>query len=254
MTPVDPPVEFATGLPAEIDSLPLPYLEIDTRGHVTRANRAAHALHHPGQGSLIGTLAWDAMAANERKSSLAEFQALAESADEPPVIIRHLFDSTGKFRTYQLHRSWIRDVAGKRVGIRVVGVDVTAATQALEQVRSSLQWLESAIASVTDAIVLTDILGIVRSVNPAAEKLFGFSAAELVGKVIEEAVPLFHYQSADETPLTRRSAIRQHCEGTATLLAQAKKELQVEIRTSPVIDNSSGSVIGVVAILRKRSG
>ena len=35
----------------EIDELPLPYVEIDAHGIVTRANRATLAVHHPEQGA-----------------------------------------------------------------------------------------------------------------------------------------------------------------------------------------------------------
>ena len=117
----------------EIDELPLPYVEIDAHGLITRANRAALALHHPDQGSLIGKLGWDLMAVDERDCSHAAFAAHVESGDEPPVITRNIFDRSGSFRTYQFHRSLIRDAHGSPVGMRMIGVDVTETAQALER-------------------------------------------------------------------------------------------------------------------------
>ena len=53
-----------------IDHLPLPYVEMDARGIITRANRAALALHHPEQGDLIGRSGWDMMAIDEKDLQL----------------------------------------------------------------------------------------------------------------------------------------------------------------------------------------
>lgn len=235
----------------EVDELPLPYIEIDARGLVTRANPAALALHHPDHGSLIGKHGWNIVAIDEKDFSSASFRSLMESGENPPVVARAIFDRSGTFRTYQLHRSIIRDAQGKPVGMRVLGVDVTEAAKALEEERRERRWLESAIASVAEAVVLTDILGVVRSINPAAEELFGFSSEELAGKVIEEALPLLSYQSFDGAPLSRRSAIDRNTKGIATIKNRAQNEVTIEMSTSPVVDKVSGAVIGVVAILRR---
>jgi PAS domain S-box-containing protein len=163
-----------------------------------------------------------------------------ESGEDPPIVARSIFDRSGTFRTYQLHRSMIRNAAGKPVGMRIIGVDVTETAMALEEERRERRWLESAIASLAEAVVLTDILGVVRSINPAAEALFGYSSGELTGKVIEEALPLLSYQ-----------AIERNTRGIATIKNRAQSEVKFEMSTSPHVDKVSGAVIGVVSILRR---
>jgi len=238
-------------LPREIDELPLAYIEIDMDGLITHANRAALALHHPAHGELVGKQGWDLMAVDEKVISHAAFNAQMQSGMQPPVITRNIFDRSGSFRTYQLYRSLIRDAAGNPVGMSMIAVDVTEITEALDEARRARQWLESAMASVTDAVVLTDILGVVRAVNPAAEDLFGFTSAELAGKVIEEAVPMLDYQSDDGSPFNRRIVIEQTSKGTATILCRNRQEVKVRISTSPVVDHTSCSLIGGVAFLHK---
>ena len=88
-----------------IDQLPLPYVEMNARGVITRANRAALALQHPEQGDLIGSSAWSAMAIDEKDHSAAAFLSLMATGEQPPVICRSLFDRSGKFRTYEIHRT-----------------------------------------------------------------------------------------------------------------------------------------------------
>jgi len=235
----------------DIDALPLPYAEVDARGIVTRANRAALALHHPEQGNLIGKSGWDLMALDEKVFSHAAFSAQMRSGMEPPVIIRNIFDRSGSFRTYQMHRSFIRDAQGHPAGMRMVLVDITDSIQQLDETRLSLKWLENAVASLPDAVVLTDPLGFVRSVNRAAEELFRCPAQELTGRIIEEVIPIVAYDPVDGSPLDRRTAIERHCKGFATLRDRDHAKFKVEISTSPIVSGDSGSVIGVAAILRR---
>ena len=235
----------------DIDALPLPYAEIDARGIIIRANRAALALNHPGQGDLIGKSGWDLMACGEKHFSSAAFLSQIASGDDPPVITRNIFDSSGSFRTYQMHRSFIRDAEGNPAGMRMVFVDVTDASKLLDETRLALKWFENAIASLADAVVLTDPLGFVRSVNHAAEEMLGWTAHDLSGRIIEEAIPIVAYEPIDGPPLDRRVAIERHCRGIATLLARDLLEIRVEMSTAPILDKNSDSVIGVATVLRK---
>jgi PAS domain S-box-containing protein len=235
----------------DIDHLPLPYVEIDARGIITRANRATLALHHPEQGELIGRSGWDLLAIDEKDRSSAAFLSLMASGEEPPVICRSIFDRSGRFRTYEMHRTMIRTTGGKPAGMRMICMDVTERKNTLEEAQRNCQWLENAMRSIAESVILTDVLGMVRSANPAAESLLGFGLCELEGKVIEEAVPILDYQSINGPPLDRRAAIERYCKGIATLLTRNGRKVRVEISTSPIFDKNSGSVSGVAAILRR---
>ena len=233
-----------------IDHLPLPYVEMNARGIITRANCATLALHHPEQGQLIGKSAWDLLAIDEKDRSAAAFMSLMIAGGEPLPICRSIFDRSGKFRTYEIHRTIIRNSAGKPAGVRMIFMDVTERNIALEEMRHNCQWLESVMRSLSEAVVLTDVLGLVRSVNPAAEALLGFTASELEGKVIEETAPMLEYQSLTGAALDGRTAIETRCKGLATLRVHDGSRVKVEISTSPVFDKRTGSVSGIAAILR----
>ena len=235
----------------ELDELPLPCLDIDALGHITYANRAALALHHPDAGNLVGKSIWEFVAFDEKELSRTAFLAQMQMGGAPPVITRNIFDRSGSFRTYQLHRTLLRDSQGKPAGIRLVGVDVTEATRALEEARRTAKWLESAMASMRDALILTDTLGIVRSVNPAAGELVGRAAQELIGMTMEEAFPVRDGQPAAGATLDHSIALEQHWRGAATVLNSAGEKTKIEIGTSPIVDIDNGSVSGIVAILRK---
>jgi PAS domain S-box-containing protein len=234
----------------DMDDLPLPYMEMDEMGIVTRANRATMALHPLEHGELIGKMAWDLMTTEEKEPACAAYLSMIESGQEPETVTRSLFTRRGEFRTYELHRSLIRDADGRSAGIRLLCVDVTMATRALDEARRKLLWLESMLTSAPDAVVVTDALGFIRAFNPAAEQLLGWREAELVGKVIEKGIPLLKYVSCGGKHLSFNMALEGKSRGIATILDRERRELEVEISTSPIVDKVSGFTNGVLSVIR----
>ena len=101
--------------------------------------------------------------------------------------------------------------------MRIAGVDVTEAHGAHEEAHRARMWLESVIESVAEAVIVTDALGFVRSIDQAATDLTGWTLLEIVGKAIERAMPVLSYSSADNKTLDFRVALTRRCHGTATV-------------------------------------
>ena len=261
MNPVQPAEANAKVLSAEnpaatgpFDELPLPYVEVDTHGTITRANRASLALHPLECGELIGKMAWDLVPMDEKDMSFASFCSMLESGEEPTAVCRSLYDRSGQFRTYEIHRRLMHDAVGSATGMRMVCVDVTEAKRSLEEARSGSRWLESVLHSICEAIIVTDSFGFIRSVNPAAEALLGWKASELTGVLIEEGLPILAFLSGDRTELTFSLSLERPATGTATVLNRERREMRIGIGTSPIFDKENGSTAGVVLILRKLEG
>lgn len=236
-----------------IDMLPISYVEVDAEGRITRSNRAARALHSAAEEEIVGRLAWEFAPEGQAEADRAEFLALISSGKEPPIARRSLY-SNGEFRTYELHRTLIRDAQGCSSGMRSVTFDVTESQVAHEEAHRARIWLESILDSMSEAIVITDALGFIRSVNPATEALFGWKAAEVKGKVIEKVFPLLAYTASAENAarLSFNMALQSRSRGIATMIDRERRELQVDISTSPVIDKNNGYTIGVVTVMRVR--
>jgi PAS domain S-box-containing protein len=234
-----------------IDHLPLPYMEMDATGIITRANRGALDMRHPGQGDLIGSSGWDMLAIDEKDLSSAAFLALMATGGEPPVIRRSIFDRSGRYRTYEVYRSMIRTPGGRPAGMRMIFMDVTESKLALEEAQLAYQWLDNAMHSATDAVILTDALGVIRSVNPAAERLSGWSATELTGMAIDEVLPVQARPGGGKAALSLQVMLELPCTGKAVVMTRQWKQIKVEISTSPILDKNNGSVSGVTAILHR---
>jgi two-component system CheB/CheR fusion protein len=75
--------------------------------------------------------------------------------------------------------------------LRVIGttIDVTDRRRAEEAVRESEVRLRAIVHTAVDAIVTIDESGVIETVNPATEKMFGYGQAELLGRNINMLMP-----------------------------------------------------------------
>jgi PAS domain S-box-containing protein len=99
-----------------------------------------------------------------------------------------------------------------------------------------------------DAIVSKDLNSIVTSWNPGAERIFGFTADEMIGKSIRLIIPA-HLQNEEDVVMTAIRAgkkvdhyetIRQRKDGS---------HIQISLTVSPIIDED-GRIIGASKIAR----
>lgn len=254
---IELPVEDAAeGVPAAsggedcIDQLPLPYIELDGHGVITRANRAALALHPEDRGALIGQTAWNLVAADEKDPSFASYCSALELGEDPGKVRRALCDRSGQFRTYEIYRSLIRDEIGAATGMRMLCVDVSEAKREMEEARGGREWLKSVVEAMCAAVIVTDAVGFIRAVNPAAEALLGGEAAELVGRSIEEGLPVRAFLPGGCGACTFTRWLEGPLQGIATILNCRGREVHVELSASPIVDKENDSTAGVVLELR----
>ena len=245
------PATDETAASIAIDELPLPYLELDACGVVTRANQAMLALYPSGQGKMVGKPAWELMPKDEQETSFAAYRMQMESGEDLPVVRRPIYVDSGEYRTFELHRNYIRDEEGKPAGMRLVGLDVTETLRALEESERMRNWLQSAMESVTEAVILTDSLGFIRSLNPALEELLGWKSHDIIGKVVEKAMPMLSFTPIGTNRLCFTMGLQERTRGIATVLNREGRALRVEISTAPIVDRESGFTNGVVAVLRR---
>ena len=99
-----------------------------------------------------------------------------------------------------------------------------------------------------DAIIGKDLSGVITSWNPAAEKIFGYTAQEAIGQSIEIIIPPNKLQEeSDILQKISKGKLVSHIETTRR--CKDGQLIDVSITASPII-NSNGKVIGVSKIAR----
>ncbi|PYM87542.1 MAG: histidine kinase [Candidatus Rokuibacteriota bacterium] len=108
--------------------------------------------------------------------------------------------------------------------------------------------LTAIIESSDDAIISKDLNGIITSWNPAAERMFGYTAAEAVGKSIRLIIPAERQHEEDKVLTWLRrgeridhfDTVRRRKDGTS---------IEISLTVSPIIDGD-GRVVGASKIAR----
>ena len=127
----------------------------------------------------------------------------------------------------------------------VSGVDVTERKRREEEIRAGEERLRAAIEGAPAAIVEVGLDDRVRLWNPAAERIFGWSAEEVIGNVVpvvpperEEEFRTLLGQIRDGDAYTGFETVRMRRDGN---------RVNVEISAAPIRD-ASGSVVGHMAV------
>lgn len=150
----------------------------------------------------------------------------------------------GKLIDVSLTISPVKDEHGVIIGVSKIAREITNLIEAEKQ-----SAILSAIVSYSDdAIISKDLNSIVTSWNNSAERIFGYTAAEMIGESIVKLIPEDRLQEEPEIIARLRSGQRvDHFE--TKRLTKHGKLLDVSLTISPVID-LSGRIIGISKIAR----
>lgn len=147
-----------------------PIVEIDLAGRIHYLNPTAERLF-PDLAQKGLAHAW-----------LADWQSVLPRVQQTDKYER--FVVVGE-STYQQSIYYLEDVER----LRIYGSDITDRKRAEEKFAALTDRLRATVDTAADAIVVIDQCGIVQSVNPAVERMFGYCADEVVGRNVSMLMP-----------------------------------------------------------------
>ena len=231
-----------------LEALPAAVYTIDAEGRITFFNEAAADLWgcrpELGKSEWCGSwrLYWPdgrPMRHDECPMALALKEGSpirgAEAAAERP---------DGTRVPFLAYPTPLRDRSGALTGAVNTLIDITERKRS-EQFEKRLA---AVVESSDDAIVSKDLDGIIRTWNSGAERLFGYTAKEVIGKPILLLIPMDrHGEESDILSRIRRGECIDHYE----TVRQRKDGSLVEISvTVSPIKNAEGRIIGASKIAR----
>jgi PAS domain S-box-containing protein len=87
--------------------------------------------------------------------------------------------------------------AGRTRGIIIVAQDITERQNAEQALREREARISSIISTAPDGIITIDEKGVIQSFSSAAEKVFGYTASEVIGRNISMLMPAPHHEAHD---------------------------------------------------------
>src|SRR5262245_48807961 len=166
----------------------------------------------------------------------------------------------GSYRWMLARGVAVRDARGKPIRFVGSGIDITDFKRAEEALRQSeaesrrlLEFQEAVMANMGEGLYAVDTQGFVTYMNPAAERLFGWTSAELLGQKMHDRT---HYRHADGRPFPIEECAGFHVlhEGKALkdyddlFIRKDGTFFPVVYSSSPLV--SEGTVAGLVVVFR----
>lgn len=161
----------------------------------------------------------------------------------------------GKERPIDDSAAPIRGKAGEIIGCVLVFRDISERRHLDNENASRLRaarLLASIVESSEDAIISKTLDGLIRSWNAAAERLFGFTAEQAVGRPISLIIPADRTAEEDQIIATMKAGQRIEHYETVRLRCDGQPVL-VSLTISPIKDEK-GRVIGASKIARDITG
>jgi len=117
-----------------------------------------------------------------------------------------------------------------------------------KQAQARCEFLATIVDSSEDAILGATLEGITVSWNPGAERLYGYTAAEMIGQPVDRLVPSEHPDEVTDI-LARVQHAGRFSHYETVRVAKDGHRIDVSLTISPIID-ASGVVIGKSSIAR----
>ena len=218
-----------------------PLVTISPDGKVTDINEATVKVTGVSREKLIGTDFSNYFTEPSKARDGYQLVFSKGTVTDYPLTIRN---KDGKLTDVLYNASVYKDVAGNVLGVFAAARDITVQKQASQYAQS----LAAIVRSSEDAVISEALDGIITSWNPAAEKMFGYTEREALGKpmsIIATPGRLEEYKEIIETVKNGRKVERYE--------TQRKRKngtvVDVAVTVSPVRDDE-GRLIGLSAIDR----
>ena len=228
-----------------VETVREPLVVLDTDLRILTANHSFYQTFRVKPEATVGKLIQDIGNRQwDRPELKALFQAiLAQGAQFNDFEVEHDFPGIGR-KVFQLNARGIsRDDIGAPI-ILLALEDITQRKQAEEE-RDRLALI---VESSNDGIFSISLDHAITSWNKGAENIFGYRAAEIIGKPVFTIIPFQrHAERSQMLEMILRGEEIQHYE--TTRIRKDGREIQVSITTSPML-GAEGKIVGNAVIAR----
>jgi len=167
------------------------FIVLDHDGRVQLINRAGCQILGYAEEEILGKNWFEHFLPPDQRDPVAHvFQDLIEGRIESARYYENpVLNRNGQVRLIAWHNTVIRDDAGHIVATLGSGTDITEREQAVAALRESEARFRTILETTVDGIITIDEAGSVESFNTASERIFGYKAAEVLGRNVGFLMP-----------------------------------------------------------------
>lgn len=230
-----------------VKGMPVPVFTCDKEGRLTFYNSAAVQLwsYEPLPGVETWHHAWQLFDRSGRLLQPEEspvMKALREKDPQPFVIIVRGYDQ--QVRYLQVFPSLIFSEENEPEGACYTLIDITG--QKTGEEKQAI--LSAIVTSSDDAIISKNLDGMILSWNAGAQKIFGYTEPEVLGKHISILIPKA-LQAEEERIISNIRAGKKIDHFQTIRLHKSGREIPISLTVSPIKD-ASGTITGASKIAR----
>jgi PAS domain S-box-containing protein len=230
-------------LAAIVDSATDAIISTDTHGVIETWNGAAARMFRYPADEIIDRSIFLVIPPGLHHDERKRFERIGNDEPVEPHELQILAKGGDK-KSVSATMAPIRDNAGQVIGAVLVMRDLEVRRQEeIERAR-----LAAIVESSDDAIIAKDLNGVITSWNTAAEKMFGYTTEEIVGRSIMTLIPP-DLQHEEPTILGQIRAGNRVAHFETQRLHKSGKKIDVSLTSSPIRDHE-GRVIGASKIVR----
>lgn len=236
------------------EATPVMMHSIDAKGQIVAVSNLWLEKLGYRREEVIGRSPLDFMTQESAKRLLGDVEPDASDGGTVKDIELHMMHQSGDIVEARL--SAIRDEPeGDPRETRILAVleDITERHRAERALKDQHEFLRVTMESIADAVISTDAGGAIRWLNPVAERMIGWTAAEAFGKPLTTVFRLGEAGLADgcvdPTCACLATAATIALPDTTILLARDGTSYGIEATAAP-IRGSDGGALGVVIVFR----
>jgi PAS domain S-box-containing protein len=122
------------------------------------------------------------------------------------------------------------------------------------EVKESRRWLSAILCSIGEGVIATDANGMIKYMNPTAERLTGWKESEAISRALHNVFPLVNKETRQAAENPADIALREN-QATASvnmtlLIQKGGGEIAVNAFASPIMD-AKGKIEGAVLTFHK---
>lgn len=170
---------------------------LDADGRIVLFNPACERATGFLQRDVLGHPLWERLLPPDEAAAFEKIFGKLKSGYFPIAHESMLVTLEGERREIAWSSTVLQDTEGEVEYVIATGIDISEKQRAVEQLRDREQRLQAIFANATEGIITIDEDGLIESLNPAVETMFGYERAELWGANINMLMPSPYRENHD---------------------------------------------------------